>query len=286
MSTSNNDLRCNNLKCRGFLSMEGQAVVTTCSRASPNHSYLTDLYLARQLSLLRLLPVQRAISPFRSLTILCRLTAVHGTRGYCKSNWLLDIPAFSRKCMSSIAFEGLQIANNKIVSLENELDAGRRKIQGLIIESHRKDRELSCFRDDLEKTKRKSPLNGTAQAGEKIVESSHPKRTFSAPMNGSTPIHRSTERFTTVTPHLRHNQMPFRSQSSGPYSPIVPSLFSQTGVGTSNDGVNDSRSAERRLRATRMATRMATSEFQNYQTKRLHSSPPSISHGACPLLID
>lgn len=43
MSTSNNDLRCNNLKCRGFLSMEGQAVVTTCSRASPNHSYLTDL---------------------------------------------------------------------------------------------------------------------------------------------------------------------------------------------------------------------------------------------------
>lgn len=43
MSTSNNDLRCNNLKCRGFLSMEGQAVVTTCSRASPYHSYLTDL---------------------------------------------------------------------------------------------------------------------------------------------------------------------------------------------------------------------------------------------------
>lgn len=32
MSTSsNNVLRCNNLKCRSFLSMEGQAVVTTCS---------------------------------------------------------------------------------------------------------------------------------------------------------------------------------------------------------------------------------------------------------------
>lgn len=44
MSTSsNNVLRCNNLKCRSFLSMEGQAVVTTCSRASLYHSYLTDL---------------------------------------------------------------------------------------------------------------------------------------------------------------------------------------------------------------------------------------------------
>lgn len=100
-------------------------------------------------------------------------------------------------------------------------------------------------------------------------------------MNGSTPIHRSTERFT-VTPHLRHNQMPFRWQSSGPYSPIVPPLFSQTGVGTSNNGVSASGSTERRLRAARMAT----SEFQNYQTKRLHSSPPSISHWACPLLIE
>lgn len=101
-------------------------------------------------------------------------------------------------------------------------------------------------------------------------------------MNGSTPIHRSTERFT-VTPHLRHNQMPFRSQSSGSYSPIVPALFSQTGVGTSNDGVSASRNAEPRLRAARVAT----SEFQNYQTIRLHSSPPppSISHRACPLLI-
>ncbi|KAE8541142.1 hypothetical protein D1P53_002496 [Cryptococcus gattii VGV] len=149
--------------------------------------------------------------------------------------------------------DGAPVANNKIVSLENELDAGRRKIQGLIIESHRKDRELSCLRDDLEKMKRKNPLNGIAQAGEKIAESSHPKRTFSAPMNGSTPIHRSTERFT-VTPHLRHNQMPFRSQSSGPYSPIVPSLSSQTGVGTSSNGVSASGSAERSLRAAGMAT--------------------------------
>ncbi|KIR25419.1 E3 ubiquitin-protein ligase CCNP1IP1 [Cryptococcus deuterogattii LA55] len=160
--------------------------------------------------------------------------------------------AYTEKQLNN-AFEDLQIANNKIVFLENELDAGRRKIQGLIIDSHRKDRELSCLRDDLEKMKKKNPLNGIAQASEKISESSHPKRTFSAPMNGSTPIHRSTERFT-VTPHLRHNQMPFRSQSSGPYSPIVPALFSQTGVGTSNDGVSASRNAEPRLRAARIAT--------------------------------
>ncbi|TYJ55424.1 hypothetical protein B9479_003927 [Cryptococcus floricola] len=31
MSTADNELRCNNLKCRAFLATEGQAVVTTCS---------------------------------------------------------------------------------------------------------------------------------------------------------------------------------------------------------------------------------------------------------------
>ncbi|ADV19548.1 Hypothetical Protein CGB_A3380W [Cryptococcus gattii WM276] len=200
--------------------MEGQAVVTTCSRASPNHSYLTDLvrYLLQCVlfqkrhggilncewnhavscattlfasSLTCPACNQSLQEPYVSLfdydlhitflltdpriavTILCRLTAVHGTRGYCKSNWLLDIPAFSRKVSDHIteschadgnyrsACQALVLKNaqnrqactEKQLSnaLENELDAGRRKIQGLIIESHRKDRELSCFRDDLEK---------------------------------------------------------------------------------------------------------------------------------------
>ncbi|WVO20758.1 uncharacterized protein IAS62_002058 [Cryptococcus decagattii] len=283
MSTSNNDLRCNNLKCRGFLSMEEQAVVTTCSRASPYDSYLTDLYLARQLSLLHPLPVQRAIKPFRSLTILWfPLTEFQSILAGLPPSTILEVTAraigfWTYQLSQESACQALvlktaqnrqactekqlnNVANNKIVSLENELDASRRKIQGLLIESHGKDRELSCLRDDLENMKRKNPLNGIAQAGEKIVESSHPKRTFSAPMNGSTPIHRSTERFT-VTPHLRHNQMPFRSQSSGPYSPIAPSLFSQSGVGTSNNGVSASGSAERRLRATRMATTIGRARF-------------------------
>lgn len=51
--------------------------------------------------------------------------------------------------------DGALVANKKIVSLENELDANRRKVQGIINESHRKDRELSRLRGDLEKVNQK-----------------------------------------------------------------------------------------------------------------------------------
>lgn len=159
------------------------------------------------------------------------------------------------------AFEDLQIANKKIVSLENELDANRRKVQGIINESHRKDRELSRLRGDLEKIKRKKPFNGVAQAGEKIVEQSDPERIFSAPtMNGSTPIYRSTGRFT-ASPHSTHNQIPFRSQSSDPYGPIVPPLFFGMNVGASKNGGSDRGSADRRFRAARMATTNGRANF-------------------------
>lgn len=159
------------------------------------------------------------------------------------------------------AFEDLQIANKKIVSLENELDVNRRKVQGLINETHRKGRELSRLRDNLEKVKRKNPFNGVAQAGEKIVEQSHPEQIFSASINGSTPIYRSTGRYT-VTPHSTHNQIPFRSQSSGPHGgPIVPPLFSGTNVGASNSAISDNRSAERRFRAPGMAANSGRGHF-------------------------
>ena len=32
MSTAENDLRCNNFKCRVYVATEGKAVVTACSR--------------------------------------------------------------------------------------------------------------------------------------------------------------------------------------------------------------------------------------------------------------
>lgn len=69
--------------------------------------------------------------------------------------------------------DGALVANKKIVckrswwdsfyhyfhwlflALENELDANRRKVQGIINESHRKDRELSRLRGDLEKVNQK-----------------------------------------------------------------------------------------------------------------------------------
>ncbi|OWZ79798.1 E3 ubiquitin-protein ligase CCNP1IP1 [Cryptococcus neoformans Bt85] len=288
MSTSsNNELRCNNLKCRSFLSMEGQAVVTTCSHIfciscattlfasslacpacnqslqEPDDIVMTTLNPTNEYkaSILAGLPpstilevTARAISFWTyqlSQESACQALVLKNAQ---------DRQVCTEKQLNN-AFEDLQIANKKIVSLENELDANRRKVQGIINESHRKDRELSRLRSDLEKIKRKKPFNGVAQAGEKIVEQSDPERIFSAPtMNGSTPIYRSTGRFT-ATPHSTHNQIPFRSQSSDPYGPIVPPLFFGMNVGASKNGGSDRGSADRRFRAARMATTNGRANF-------------------------
>lgn len=171
------------------------------------------------------------------------------------------------------------------LALENELDVNRRKVQGLINETHRKGRELSRLRDNLEKVKRKNPFNGVAQAGEKIVEQSHPEQIFSASINGSTPIYRSTGRYT-VTPHSTHNQIPFRSQSSGPHGgPIVPPLFSGTNVGASNSAISDNRSAERRFRAPGMAANSGRGHFWSSTDAVIFAIFRSGSSHRLPLLI-
>ncbi|EAL22640.1 hypothetical protein CNBB2720 [Cryptococcus deneoformans B-3501A] len=208
MSTSNNELRCNHLKCRSFLSMEGQAVVTTCSHIfciscattlfasslacpacnqslqGPDDIVMTTLNPTNEYkaSILAGLPpstileiTARAISFWTYQLSQERQAATAIERSFVDVDYQSAYQALVLKNA-----QDRQVCTEKQLNnaLENELDVNRRKVQGLINETHRKGRELSRLRDNLEKVKRKNPFNGVAQAGEKIVEQSHPEQIF------------------------------------------------------------------------------------------------------------
>ncbi|WVQ71689.1 hypothetical protein IAR50_001230 [Cryptococcus sp. DSM 104548] len=188
MSTADNELRCNNLKCRACLATEGQAVLTTCS-----HIFC----VACATSLFS----NSLICPACSQSLQASQSEAHGqmttlnpTNEY-KASILAGLPPhtvmeiaaralsfWTYQLSQESAFQALILKNTQerqnhlekqlnnafvdLQLLESDLEAGRRKMQESVNELRRKDRELSKLRDDFGKIKRKTVFSHVAHGAE------------------------------------------------------------------------------------------------------------------------
>ncbi|ODO10732.1 hypothetical protein I350_01329 [Cryptococcus amylolentus CBS 6273] len=268
MSTADNELRCNNLKCRAFLATEGQAVVTTCYHifCVPCATTLFSTSL---------------ICPACSQSLQgSQMTTLNPTNEY-KASILAGLPPhtvleIAARALSfwtyQLAFQALILKNTQerqshsekqlnnafcdLQSLENDLEVGRRKTQESVNESRRKDRELSKLRDDLDKKiKRKTAFSQVAHGAEMAGT---PMATLQSSRNRhqqNSPMVNTSRRFV-ATPQSTQQHAPFRPQSSVPFKPRQQPFFATRSKSNADNISDGSGGSGGRFRGPRFTTGM------------------------------
>ncbi|ODN83142.1 hypothetical protein, variant [Cryptococcus amylolentus CBS 6039] len=281
MSTADNELRCNNLKCRAFLATEGQAVVTTCSHIfcvpcattlfstslicpacsqslqGSDGTVMTTLNPTNEYkaSILAGLPPHTVLEiAARALSFWTyQLSQESAFQALILKN-TQERQSHSEKQLNN-AFCDLQLAHKKISSLENDLEVGRRKTQESVNESRRKDRELSKLRDDLDKIKRKTAFSQVAHGADMAGT---PMATLQSSRNRhqqNSPMVNTSRRFV-ATPQSTQQHAPFRPQSSVPFEPRQQPFFATRSKSNADNISDGSGGSGGRFRGPRFTTGM------------------------------
>ncbi|WVQ78294.1 hypothetical protein IAT38_000379 [Cryptococcus sp. DSM 104549] len=242
MSTADNELRCNNLKCRVFLAPEKQAVVTTCSP-----SCATTLFSA---SLTCPACSQPLPEPYVSQpTTRADMTSLNPTNDYRASilaglspSTILEVASramsfWTYQMSQESAFQALVLKNaqDRLATadkrlnnaLEAELETARRRAQELANESREKSNELARLQAEYDKIKRKALF---ANPGQLEREDSV--------YQPSTRVARETTfggpRSFIPAPHSGQPQPKFRAPSSARFAPPAPPVFPRSINGSSH----------------------------------------------------